>query len=182
MSDKASIEQAKEEKNLNQFREKTLNTRMKQVLLAETTERGRYSSLEFLTGIPAPTWRTWWTRASSPNGLLVEAVAKAWPQYAFWMITGQTDIRCGHDMPKLSIEAQGYISNWPEEGSQRIKKIKSSYSKEYLKLLTQISEGLQTIEYEMKIANLHMLSVRRQKEIEENFQVPLAFEESKRLV
>ena len=34
-----------------------------------------------------------------PSGALVEAVAKNWPHYAFWLATGMPDFDCGHTMP-----------------------------------------------------------------------------------
>lgn len=161
------------------LRENTLSTRLKLLLLAETKERGRYSELEAGTGIPAATWRTWWTRGGAPGGLLVEAVAKRWPQFAYWLVTGRTDVRCGHDMPALASEAQGYISNWPEEASQRNKRIKNGYSREYLKLSVQVSgaESNGDVSEVMRTEALIVASSRRRDEISKNFDVPLAIEE-----
>jgi len=165
--------------DLQQLRQDSLATRLKLLLLAETKERGRYSSLEGMTGIPAATWRTWWNRGGAPGGQLVEAAAKQWPQFAFWLATGRTDVRCGHDMPQLADAAKGYISNWPEEGTWRKKSIKNGYGQQYLKLLMQVT-GAETagdIEHQMRIENLRIVSSRRVAEIVENFKTPLSFEE-----
>jgi hypothetical protein len=156
-----------------------LSTRLKLLLLAETKERGRYSELEVFTGIPAATWRTWWTRGGTPNGALVEAAAKQWPQFAFWLVTGHTDVRCGHDMPNLAPAAQGYISNWPEEATARNKKISNKYGQTYLKLLVQINDVERTIdvEHEIRWETLRTVASRRAQEIAKNFAVPLDFDE-----
>jgi hypothetical protein len=161
------------------LRTNCLSSRLKLLLLAETKERGRYSELEVFTGIPAPTWRTWWTRGSTPNGALVEAAAKQWPQFAFWLVTGSTDVRCGHEMPALAPEARGYISNWPEEATLRNKKISNRYGQTYLKLLVQIddTERHTDVEHEIRWETLRTVASRREQEISNNFKVPLDFEE-----
>lgn len=165
------------------LRENTLSTRLKLLLLAETKERGRYAELEVASGIPAATWRTWWTRGGAPGGLLIEAVAKRWPQFAYWLVTGRTDVRCGHDMPALAPEARGYISNWPEEASQRSKLIKTGYSREYLKLSVQVSDAGSNgdVTEVMRTEALIVAANRRRDEISKNFDVPLAIEELQEL-
>lgn len=164
---------------IQHLRKNSLATRLKLLLMAETKERGRYSSLEADTGIPAATWRTWWNRGGAPGGQLVEAAGKKWPQFAFWLVTGHTDIRCGHDMPSLAPAAKGYISNWPEEWTARSQAIKNGYCQQYLKLSTQI-DGTETatdIEAQMRVEALRIASTRRREEIAKNFETPLAFEE-----
>lgn len=76
-----------------------LAARMKLVLQTETSEKRRFPQLESLTGIPQATWRSWWNHGVIPSGALVEAVAKTWPHYAFWLATGIPDFDCGHVMP-----------------------------------------------------------------------------------
>jgi hypothetical protein len=179
MNDKATPMQAKQAVEKQQLRQNSLSTRLKLLLMAETKERGRYSSLEVETGIPAATWRTWWSRGGSPGGQLVEAAAQKWPQFAYWLVTGHTDIRCGHDMPALAPEARGYISNWPEEATLRKKSIKNGYSQQYLKLSMQL-EGNETasdVEAQMRTETLRIVSSRRLAEITENFKTKLDFED-----
>lgn len=170
------------EKNMAEIqhlRQNSLATRLKLLLMAETKERGRYSSLEVDTGIPATTWRTWWNRGGAPGGQLVEAAGKKWPQFAFWLVTGHTDIRCGHDMPSLALAAKGYISNWPEDATVRSKDIKNGYSQQYLKLSVQL-DGTEThtsVEGQLKVETLRIASTRRKEEIAKNFEIPLLFEQ-----
>lgn len=160
------------------LRQNTVAVRLKLVLLAMTPERGRFPSLEQKTGIPTATWRTWWTRGGTPSGLLLEAVGKLWPEYAYWLLTGHTDVRCGHDMPELDAGAKGYISNWPEETTLREKKIKTGYSREYFKVMQEIDaiEDTTEVSYQVKIASLRMISNRRKDELTANFSVKMAFE------
>ena len=177
MNPKASAMQPDDMDEVAQLRQNTLSARLKLLLLAETKERGRYSSLEADTDIPAATWRTWWNRGGAPGGLLVEAAAKRWPRYAFWLVTGNTDVRCGHDMPDLAPAAIGYISNWPEESTLRVRKIHSEYSHQYLKLLTQYGDEGSHVEHEIRKQTLRMVSSHRLAEITKNFGVALEFEQ-----
>ncbi|MBV8380031.1 MAG: hypothetical protein JO369_04605 [Paucibacter sp.] len=186
MNDKATPMQPGVSAETQQLRQQSLSTRLKLLLLAETKDKGRYSWLEGQTGIPAATWRTWWTRGGVPGGQLVEAAALKWPQFAFWLVTGHTDVRCGHDMPSLAPEAQGYIDNGPEEGSLRIRRIKNGYSQQYLKLSTQTVEmeapqlrkTRNDVDVQMWRETLRIVSSRRLAEITENFKTPLLFEDA----
>jgi hypothetical protein len=163
------------------LRENNLSNRLKLILCAETIEKGRFPFLESNSGISAATWRTWWTRGGAPNGVLLEAVAKLWPHFSYWLLTGRTDVRCGHDMPKLHASAQGYISNWPEEGSLRIK-INNSYSREYFKATLAVdgAESSQEdhVKSEIKFEVLKLTAKKRLSEITKNFDTNLVFEES----
>ena len=76
--------------------ESNISDRLKLIVKAETPEKGRFPFLETHSGINAATWRTWWTRGAAPNGYLVEAAGLLWPQYAFWLATGLTDVCNGH--------------------------------------------------------------------------------------
>ncbi|MFM0230817.1 hypothetical protein [Paraburkholderia sediminicola] len=59
----------------------------------------RFKDLEEIAGISAGTWRTFWTRSTYPSAQMLEALAQAWPQYAFWLVTGVTDPDSGHVAP-----------------------------------------------------------------------------------
>jgi len=161
------------------LRDNTISTRMKLILLAETKDRGRFSFMEVNSNVPAATWRTWWTRGGAPNGVLLEAVAKLWPHYAYWLITGKTDIRCGHTAPSMAsiLATHGYFENWPEESSMPNDEIKNGYSKEYLKLTHEI-DGVDRsdVSFAIKMASLQMITGRRRQEISENFEVKLEYE------
>ena len=44
----------------------------------------------------------------------MEAGAKAWPEHAFWMTTGITDVEAGHTMPTPPALVKPYIDPFPE--------------------------------------------------------------------
>lgn len=51
------------------------------------------------TGVPSQRWRSVFTRRQKPTPAMIESVAKLWPQYAFWIVTGITDSVNGHIAP-----------------------------------------------------------------------------------
>lgn len=150
--------------------ESTLSTvdsiaaRMKQVLLAETCEKRRFPLLEALTGIPQATWRSWWNHGVVPSGALVEAVAKQWPHYAFWLATRLPDFDCGHVMPagikELVIEGISKRGNAKEI---------ESFSKELFKVHSEIRanfhENETNIPFEICINSENFLRHARLQEI-----------------
>lgn len=174
-----SNEQKKDKLDLS-LRENTLATRLKLILITQTKERGRFSLLEGLTGIPAATWRTWWMRGGTPSGSLVEAAAKNWPEFAYWLVTSTTDIRCGHDMPDMaSTLAQGYVTNTPEESFARIQSIRSDFSKQYLKLTQEAVTDSEkdSVRKTINWASLRAITAKRKEEIASNFEIKLMYEQ-----
>ncbi|MGO3890889.1 MAG: hypothetical protein ACTJHW_07935 [Paenalcaligenes sp.] len=91
-----------------------ITSRLKILILSCTPTERRFPILEELTGVKEATWRTWWRRSSLPNGALIEGLARAWPEYAFWLVTGLTDVRYGHRMPRPHASILGYVENFPE--------------------------------------------------------------------
>ncbi len=85
----------------------------------------RFVTLHERTGIKAETWRTWWNRAGSPSGEMIEGLAKAWPQFAFWLASGIADVEHGHAAPPqyLGVEKvndNGRILGEPDERTAAI--------------------------------------------------------------
>lgn len=118
----------------------TIAARLKLVVLAQTPDKRRFPTLEVLTGVSENTWRTWWKRGGTPSGALVEGVARAWPEYAFWLATGLTDVEYGHQIPELHISVVGYISNYPE-GKLKEERILAI---EYFKVCKELQDSLHT--------------------------------------
>ena len=77
-------------------------SRLCYLLIAKVDSKNRFAELEKITGVSRENWRSWWNKLSSPSGTLVEAGAKAWPQHAFWLITGIEDSKYGHTAPIVS--------------------------------------------------------------------------------
>lgn len=53
------------------------------------------------TGISKFTWANIELGKQQPNGDHIEAIAKKWPQFAYWLVTGETDEEHGHTSPIL---------------------------------------------------------------------------------
>lgn len=61
--------------------------------------RGFWERLGEQTGIPSQRWRSVLARRQKATPAMIENLAKRWPQYAFWLVTGITDVANGHRAP-----------------------------------------------------------------------------------
>lgn len=77
-----------------------LSERMRELIVFATDEYRRYKQLEITTGIQADTWKSWFHGRQRPTVEMIESAGKQWPQYAFWLTTGFTDIAHGHIAPE----------------------------------------------------------------------------------
>lgn len=89
-----------------------IRSRLTSIIVHTIDERRRYKSLEEITKISGATWRGFWNRNGSASGEMIEAIAKTWPQYAFWLATGATDPQSGHIAPP---EANGIVEKENDE-------------------------------------------------------------------
>ena len=78
---------------------KNLADRMLVVIQAKTESKRRFKEMEELTGIPSDRWSAFSLGRQRPTAEMIEAVCKAWPQYAFWISLGITDPENGHVAP-----------------------------------------------------------------------------------
>ncbi|QHE94251.1 hypothetical protein PI93_005610 [Pandoraea fibrosis] len=70
------------------------------IISAVTNPARRFKELGDVTDVHAATWRSFWIREGAvPSGAMLEGLAKNWPQYAFWLLTGITDPEAGHVAP-----------------------------------------------------------------------------------
>ncbi len=76
-----------------------LADRMKLLIDSQTDKRGKFAQLEARTGIPAEGWKSFYYGRQRPNPDMVEALAQAWPVFAFWLVTGIDDFFSGHTSP-----------------------------------------------------------------------------------
>src|SRR5437879_1798704 len=103
----------------------SIHARLKAIILAETDDSGRFGWLQKKTGISRTTWQTWWEKEDAPpGGRLIEAAARLWPEYAFWLATGIVDLEYGHSFPKTLPKSV----TWPEHGGSH-----SPDAKDFLK-------------------------------------------------
>lgn len=61
----------------------------------------RFKEMEELTGVNAKTWMNINDGRQKANHEHIEALGKAFPQYAYWLVTGLTDEAHGHTSPVL---------------------------------------------------------------------------------
>jgi hypothetical protein len=106
----------------------TIGDRLKTLLISAIAERGRFKSLEQLTQIKEQHWKNWWYGQQRPYDLMIQAIARLWPEYALWIATGIDD---------------------PEQGQFSAEAIKPSvadrtYTGRYLRRKVEFDELFQT--------------------------------------
>lgn len=102
---------------------RTITERLKALISRTLLPENKFKSLEQLTGISGGTWRTWWNRNSKPSGEMIEAIAKQWPECAFWLVTGIDDADHGHiseDMMALLGEKNRPLRKYQREQAARL--------------------------------------------------------------
>jgi hypothetical protein len=78
-----------------------MKERILQVIDRVTDPHRRFKHFEELTGIGATKWQNLGQGKQRANEEMIEAIGKRWPQYAYWLVTGQTDESHGHTSPIL---------------------------------------------------------------------------------
>ncbi|WP_139133208.1 hypothetical protein [Pandoraea sp. ISTKB] len=73
-----------------------IGDRLKLLISARTDDRLRYVQLETVTGISADRWKNFWFGRKRADAEMIEAASKAWPETAFWLACGATDVQFGH--------------------------------------------------------------------------------------
>lgn len=73
-----------------------IGDRLRQLIAAKTDSRLRYVQLESTTEISADLWKNFWFGRKKADAEMIEAASKAWPEHAFWLATGITDVQFGH--------------------------------------------------------------------------------------
>jgi hypothetical protein len=76
-----------------------LRDRLNAITAQQLGGRGRFKQLADVSGIGMDSWKNTWHNKQRPTTEMVQFVARAWPQYAFWLATGVTDARHGHQAP-----------------------------------------------------------------------------------
>lgn len=64
--------------------------------------KGYWQRLEAQTGVKSSKWRLLASGKQKVTPELIEAAARLWPQYAFWLATGITDVANGHTAPETA--------------------------------------------------------------------------------
>lgn len=77
----------------------SLSDRLRRLIDVIVPPTRRFVTLEDQTGVKAETWRTWWNRGGKASAEMVQGVGQGWPEYAFWLVTGTSDLQHGHRSP-----------------------------------------------------------------------------------
>lgn len=91
---------------------------------------GFWENLERFTRISAQRWRKAYARRQRPTPDMIEALAKLFPEYAFWLATGVTDAANGHIGPDTA-------QLFPERMT-----ISCPYSDQYFRAEIELAEKL----------------------------------------
>lgn len=82
--------------------------RFQAIIRLNTPEKRRWSELEALTNIPATSWNKAFNEKQRPTAEMIQAIARLWPEYAFWLSTGVTDAKHGHVSCRDGVIAKFY--------------------------------------------------------------------------
>lgn len=78
-----------------------MRERIQQIIEWSTDGHRKFKHFEELTGISAQKWQNLGQGKQRANDEMIEAIGKAFPQYAYWLVTGKTDEAHGHVSPIL---------------------------------------------------------------------------------
>lgn len=78
-----------------------MRERILDIIERVTESHRKFKNFEELTGINAQKWQNFSQGKQRANDEMIEAIGKAFPQYAYWLVTGKTDEKSGHVSPIL---------------------------------------------------------------------------------
>ncbi|OYY94262.1 MAG: hypothetical protein B7Y41_08060 [Hydrogenophilales bacterium 28-61-23] len=78
-----------------------MRERILEIINYVTEAHRKFKHFAELTGINAQKWQNLGQGKQRANDEMIEAVGKAFPQYAYWLVTGKTDEAHGHTSPVL---------------------------------------------------------------------------------
>jgi hypothetical protein len=91
-----------------------MKERIKLLIRIEANPRAPWAYMEAQTGIRASTWQNFDRGRQRANDEMIEALGRVWPQYAFWLMTGRTDVAHGHLKPRET-DGQSACALAPQE-------------------------------------------------------------------
>ncbi|NHZ96525.1 hypothetical protein [Massilia sp. CCM 8734] len=90
-----------------------ISDRIRTIIEHKLDGKKRTQTLEAYTGIAGETWRKLLSGKQNGTLLMLEAVCKQWPEYAFWLTTGIPDEKLGHRQPKTDFSKHGQMAESP---------------------------------------------------------------------
>lgn len=92
-----------------------LRDRLVALICARVPEKGRFRTLAAKSQLTEDAWRGMWYDRQRASVFMIEFAAREWPECAFWLATGITDLRHGHVAP-------AGVDQFPEDGiSERVR-------------------------------------------------------------
>lgn len=82
--------------NISSIDEEKISDRVRRVIAANTSDKGRPLTLENEVGLNTETWKKFLAGKQRASLSILQAVSRKWPEYALWMTTGIVDHRFGH--------------------------------------------------------------------------------------
>lgn len=76
-----------------------IRDRLNAIVAVTVPGRGRFRQLEERFQIGQESWKATWHNKQRPTADMIQAVARAWPEFAFWLVCGVTDQLHGHRAP-----------------------------------------------------------------------------------
>jgi hypothetical protein len=91
----------------------TIGERLKALIDSQITDQRRFKALEQLSEhrITAEAWRAFWNDRQKPSAEMIAVIARAWPQFAFWLATAIADSSKGHIAPHGATGTEAADSN-----------------------------------------------------------------------
>jgi transcriptional regulator with XRE-family HTH domain len=74
-------------------------------------EKITQKELSDILGVPVRTIVSYETNSSKPSGEFILKMCNAFPEYAYWLVTGQTQVEAGNISPEIKIAEKQKISN-----------------------------------------------------------------------
>lgn len=143
-----------------------ISERAKLIIISETPEKGRFSWLDERTGVPRNTWQSFFKSAKAvPGGEMIQALARLFPRYAFWLASGLTDLEYGHAQSKHAM-----AKCFPEDNSREERKRFDDYFAHCMEMQMRVydAESQNYSKTELVEANNNLKRLARLRKIELN--------------
>lgn len=100
--------------------------RLRWLIAAEVTSHRKYKALEDMSGVSAEAWRAFDNGRQKASGEMIEAAARAWPDYAYWLACGDTEPEYGNVAPS-NAELGCLMNGAPQEWATKERLLKQQF-------------------------------------------------------
>lgn len=89
--------------------------RLRLLIATKISDHRRFKVLEDLSSISAESWRAFENDRQKPSAEMISTAARLWPDYAYWLASGDTEPERGHIAPKSLKIIYPIICGEPQE-------------------------------------------------------------------